>query len=107
MIEIYAIVKTGGKQYKVFPGQVLEVEHLDAEEASPVEFNEVLLLVDGVDVTVGKPNIAGAKVLATVLAEGRGKKVIVFKYKHKVRYRRKTGHRQPYTRLEINDIVTG
>lgn len=107
VIQIYAIVKTGGKQYKVFPGQVLEVEHLNAEENSPIELDRVLLLVDGTDVTVGKPNVAGAKVRATVLGEGKGKKIIVFKYKHKVRYRRKTGHRQPFTRLEINEIVAG
>lgn len=103
--EIYAIIKCGGKQYKVAPGQTLAVEKLDVAEGSEVELNEVLLVADGERVTVGTPTIEGAKVIATALCEEKGKKVIVFKYKPKVRYRRKRGHCHLYTRLAIKDIV--
>ncbi len=101
---IYAVVETGGKQYKVSPGETICVEKL-ATEGDTVELDKVYLVVDGDKVTLGKPTVAGAKVVATVLGEGKGDKVIVFKYKPKVRYRRKKGHRQPYTRLAIKEIV--
>lgn len=103
--EIYAIVETGGKQYKVSPGQTIDVERLAAEEGSTIELERVLLVADGDRVTVGKPTIEGAKVVAEVIGEGKGEKVIVFKYKPKVHYRRKTGHRQIYTRLAIKEIL--
>lgn len=103
--EIYAIVETGGKQYKVSPGQTIDVERLPAEEGSTIELERVLLVADGDRVTVGKPTIEGAKVVAEVIGEGKGEKVIVFKYKPKVHYRRKTGHRQIYTRLAIKEIL--
>ena len=103
---MYAIVATGGKQYRVEPGQRLEVDKLGAEPGSQVDLGEVLLVADGENVTVGQPTIAGARVVAEVLGDTKGKKVIVFKYKSKVRYRRKTGHRQNYSRVVVRDIVT-
>jgi len=103
--EIYAIIETGGKQYKVAPGQTIDVERLDVDEGSTVELDRVLFIADGDKVTVGTPTIDGAKVIATSQGDGKGKKVIVFKYKPKVRYRKKTGHRQLYTRLAIDKIV--
>ena len=104
-LEIYAIIETGGKQYKVNPGQTIDVERLDAAEGETVELNRVLLIGDGERVIAGTPTVDGAKVVATSQGERKGKKVIVFKYKSKVRYHRKTGHRQPYTRLVIDKIV--
>ena len=101
----YAIVQTGGKQYRVSSGEIIDVMHLPAVEGSTVELDQVLLVADGESVRVGKPTVEGAKVLAEVLSEGKGKKVIVFKYKPKVRYRRMKGHRQLYTRLAIKEIV--
>ena len=102
---IYAIVKTGGKQYKVSPGDTIEVERLPWKEGEPLALEHVLLVADGDQVTVGSPEVAGAKVIADVLGEEKGKKVIVFKYKPKVRYRRKLGHRQTHTKLRIREIV--
>ncbi len=104
-LKIYAIIETGGKQYKVTPGQTIDVERLDAAEGSTVELDRVLLIANGDKVKVGTPTVDGAKVLATSQGEGRTKKVIVFKYKPKVRYRKKTGHRQFYTRLVIDRVV--
>jgi len=104
-LKIYAIIETGGKQYKVTPGQTIDVERLDVAEGSTVELDRVLLIVDNDKVIVGTPSIDGAKVIATSHGEGKGKKIIVFKYKPKVRYRKKTGHRQLYTRLAIDRIV--
>ena len=103
--KIYAIIETGGKQYRVTPGQVIDVERLPVAEGSTVELDKVLLIADDDRVTVGMPVVDGARVIATAKGEGKGKKVIVFKYKSKVRYRKKTGHRQLYTRLAIDKIV--
>jgi len=103
--KIYAIIKTGGKQYRVDPGQTIDVERLDVAEGNTVELDKVLLIADGDQVTIGTPTVDGAKVVATSKGSGKGKKVIVFKYKPKVRYRKKTGHRQQYTRLVIDKIV--
>ncbi|MCL0057827.1 50S ribosomal protein L21 [Dehalococcoidales bacterium] len=102
---MYAIIETGGKQYKVTPGQIIDVDRLDVAEGNTVDLDRVLLIVNGDRVTVGTPTIDGAKVIATSQGEGKGKKIIVFKYKPKVRYRKKTGHRQLYTRLVIDRIV--
>lgn len=102
---MYAIMESGGKQYKASPGQTIEVEKLSQEEGSVIEFDRVLLVADGDKVTVGRPVVSGAKVIATILGQGKGEKVIVFKYKPKVRYRRKRGHRQPYSKLVIDKIV--
>jgi large subunit ribosomal protein L21 len=105
MAQAYAIVETGGKQYKVAPGQKIDVDRLSVAEGKDIELSKVLLIADGDDTIVGTPTIDGAKVVATCLGERKGDKVIVFKYKPKVRYRRKTGHRQLYARLEIKQIV--
>lgn len=100
---MYAVVKTGGKQYRVQEGDVLFVEKLEAEVDSTVELTEVLA-VGGETLKVGYPTVEGAKVIAKVVAQGKSKKVIVFKYKRKKDYRRKNGHRQPYTKLTIEKI---
>ena len=100
----YAVIETGGKQYKVAPGQTVDVEKLHVEGGT-VELDKVYLVADGDKITVGRPTIAGAKVIADVVGDGKGDKVLVFKYKPKVRYRVKKGHRQPYTRLAIKEIV--
>jgi len=104
-LKIYAVIETGGKQYKVTPGQTIDVERLDVAEGKTVELDRVLLIADGDKVRVGTPTVDGAKIVATSQGEGKGKKIIVFKYKPKVRYRKKTGHRQFYTRLVIDKIV--
>ena len=101
----YAVVKTGGKQYTVSAGQVLEVEKLDVEAGSEIELTEVLMVSDEGSVKAGKPVVEGARVVARVLAQDRDKKIVVFKYKPKKRYRRKTGHRQSITRLAIKEIT--
>ena len=103
--KIYAIIETGGKQYKVTPGQTIDVERLGAADGSTVELDKVLLIADGDKVKAGTPIVDGAKVIATSQGESRTRKIIVFKYKPKVRYRKKTGHRQFYTRLVIDRIV--
>jgi large subunit ribosomal protein L21 len=89
----------------VNPGETIEVERLEVAEGNTVELDRVLLIADGERVVIGTPTVDGAKVVATAQGEGKGEKVIVFKYKPKVRYRRKTGHRQRYTRLVIDKIV--
>lgn len=103
----FAVIETGSKQYKVAPGASIDVESLPVNKGETVTLDRVLLVSQGDQVVVGTPLVAGAKVTATVTEQGRGDKVIVFKYKAKTRYRRKTGHRQGYTRLAIQDIVTG
>ena len=101
---MYAIIETGGKQYKVQEGDILFIDRLEAEEGSTVTFDKVLALsVEGV-VTFGKPYLEGANVEAKVLGHGKHKKIIVFKYKPKKNYRKKQGHRQPYTKVEIEKI---
>ncbi len=100
----YAVFKTGGKQYRVKPGDTLDVELLPDEVDSVAEFGEVLALSDGGEVTIGAPLVEGAKVTAQVLSHYKDRKLMVFKYKAKNRYRRKRGHRQTYTRLRIRDI---
>ncbi len=104
---MYAVVRTGGKQYTVREGQQLDVETLRGDEGDRIELADVLLLNDGEQVTVGAPTVAGARVIVEVLGQGRAKKVTIFKYKSKTRYRRKLGHRQPYTRLAVREIVAG
>jgi large subunit ribosomal protein L21 len=103
---IYAIIETGGKQYKVTPGQKVAVDRMDVPEGEKVELSRVLLLSDGEKVTLGTPTVAGAAVSATVAEQFKGKKLIVYNYKPKVRYDKKRGHRQQYTRLFI-DSITG
>jgi len=101
----YAVIKTGGKQYRVKPGDTLDVEKLPIGVDSIAEFGEVLAISDGGEVTFGSPYITGAKVLAQVQSHYKDRKIIVFKYKAKTRYRRKRSHRQTYTRLLIQDIT--
>ena len=100
---MYAIIATGGKQYKVAEGDVIKVEKLGAEAGETYTFDQVLA-VGGEELTVGCPTVAGASVSATVMGEGRGKKVIVYKYKRKTGYHKKNGHRQAYTQLKIEKI---
>ena len=101
---MYAIVKTGGKQYKVAQGDVLFVEKLEANEGDVVTLDQVLAVAGENGLTVGAPVVEGATVTANVVAQGKAKKVIVYKYKAKKDYRRKQGHRQPYTKLVIESI---
>ena len=102
----YAVFKTGGKQYRVQPGDTLDVELLANDVESVAEFDQVLAVSKDGELTVGSPNVEGAKVIAQVKSHYKDKKLMVFKYKAKTRYRRKRGHRQSYTRLEIQDILT-
>jgi large subunit ribosomal protein L21 len=104
---IYAVIEIGGKQYKVAPKQTIEVERLDVAEGDKVELDRVLFIGGDGDTLVGDPIVKGAKVVATSLGDAKGEKVIVFKYKSKVRYRRKRGHRQTYTRILVNEIIKG
>jgi len=102
---MYAVIETGGKQYRVQEGDVVFVEKLDVAEGEKVELSKVLLISNEDNLLVGKPYIEGAKVEATVLEQGKAKKVIIFKYKPKKDSRKKQGHRQPYTKLKIEKIV--
>ena len=101
---MYAIIETGGKQYKVTEGDTLFIEKLPVEAGDNVTFDKVLAVLDGDKATFGTPVVEGAKVEASVVKNGKGKKVIVFKYKPKKNYRRKQGHRQPYTKVTIGKI---
>ena len=102
---MFAVIATGGKQYIIHEGEELKVEKLDLEEGGTIEFGAMLIAdEEGTDVKVGTPNVDGAKVSATVVEQGRGKKITVIKYKPKVRYRRKYGHRQPFTKIKIETI---
>ncbi|MCH8958723.1 MAG: 50S ribosomal protein L21 [Proteobacteria bacterium] len=103
---MYAVIKTGGKQYRVVPGARLRVEKLDAEEGAIVEFDQVLLVGEGTDVTVGKPLVDGGLVTAKVLSQGKGKKVTIIKFHRRKNYLRTKGHRQFYTEVEITDVST-
>lgn len=102
---MYAIVQTGNKQYRVSPGDSIDVEKLPQAVGEQVELSQVLMVADGANVRVGQPVVEGAKVRATVTRQGEGRKVIIFKYHNKNRYRRRLGHRQHHTRLKIDEIV--
>ena len=101
---MHAIIETGGKQYKVTEGDTLFIEKLPVEAGEAVTFDKVLAVIDGDKITVGTPVVEGAKVDGSVVKNGKGKKIIVFKYKPKKGYRRKQGHRQPYTKVTIGKI---
>ena len=101
---MYAIVKTGGKQYKVAEGDTIFVEKLEADEGETVVFDQVLTVVNDASVKVGRPMVDGAKVTGKVMAHGKGKKILVFKYKAKSNYRKRQGHRQPFTKVIIEKI---
>jgi large subunit ribosomal protein L21 len=96
-----AVIKTGGKQYFVSPGEKIKIEKLNAKEGKEVIFKEVLLLKENGKIEIGNPLIKGAKVIGKVISQGKNKKVIVFKYKSKTRYRIKKGYRQPFSEVEI------
>jgi len=102
---MYAVVKTGGKQYRVSPGDSIEVEKLPHEVGAQIDLDQVFLVVNGSGAKVGQPLVEGAKVKATVTRQTQGPKVIIFKYRSSSRYRRKRGYRQQYTRLRIDEIV--
>jgi len=104
---MYAIIKTGGKQYRVESGEQLRVEALRADVGASVSIEEVLLVGDGDGVKVGAPFVSGAKVNATVVAHGRGEKLRIFKMRRRKHYQKSQGHRQAYTELRIDDIVQG
>lgn len=102
---MYAVIETGGKQYRVEKGDVVFVEKLDVAEGDNISLDKVLLVSNEGNVSAGKPYVDGAKVEATVLEQGKAKKIVVFKYKAKKNYRKKQGHRQPFTKLKIENIV--
>lgn len=106
---MYAVIATGGKQYRVQPGETIQVERLNdeqgqARESGAITFDEVLLVADGEKVTVGTPTVAGVKVSAEIVGTGRGEKLLIYKYRRRKGYRRKTGHRQPFTAVKITGI---
>ncbi|MEW6427040.1 MAG: 50S ribosomal protein L21 [Thermodesulfobacteriota bacterium] len=102
---MYAVIRTGGKQYQVAPGERLRIEKLDGAVGDTVELADVLLVVDGENVRVGQPVVEGAKVTARIVEQDRAKKIVVFKKKRRKGYRMKQGHRQAYTALEIQEIT--
>ena len=104
---MYAVVATGGKQYRVEAGSELLVERVAADAGSSITFDRVLLIGDGDSVTVGTPTVDGASVSGTIVGDAKGPKLVIFKFKQKVKYRRHTGHRQHLTRVRIDDISTG
>jgi len=101
---MYAIIRSGGKQYRAEVGSTVDVDRLPNEVGSELEIDDVLLVVRGEDLQIGQPRVEGARVRATVVEQFRGKKIIVYKYRQRTNYRRKQGHRQYYTRLRIDDI---
>ncbi|MDD4881331.1 MAG: 50S ribosomal protein L21 [Gallionellaceae bacterium] len=101
---MYAVIRTGGKQYKVAAGGKLKVETLPAEVGSEIILNDVLMVADGDDIKIGAPVVAGASVKATVLSHGRGEKVMIFKMRRRKHYRKTQGHRQNYTEIRIDGI---
>jgi large subunit ribosomal protein L21 len=102
---MYAVVRTGGKQYRVSPGDSIEVEKLPFEVGEQIELDQVLLVANGSGTMIGRPVVDGARVKATVTRQAKGRKVVIFKYQSSKRYRRKRGHRQQLTRLRIDEIV--
>lgn len=102
---MYAVIKTGGKQYRVSQGDLLRVEKLPGNVGDAVTLSEVLLVGEGEGIKIGKPVVAGAKVEAKIVAQDRDKKIIIFKFRRRKNYRRKNGHRQPFTALEITGIT--
>ena len=101
---MHAIIETGGKQYKVAEGDTLYIEKLNVEAGDTVTFDKVLAVIDDDKATFGTPAVKGASVTANVVKNGKGKKILVFKYKPKKNYRRRQGHRQPYTKVEITKV---
>lgn len=102
---MYAVIETGGKQYRVAPGDTVRVEKLDVEAGKSISLDKVLLIQDDKDIRIGKPTVEGAKVKAKVISHGRGEKVRIFKMKRRKHYRNQAGHRQDFTELEITSIA--
>ncbi len=102
---MYAVITTGGKQYKVAPGDVVRVESLDAKKGDTIELKDVYMIADGDKVSVGKPTLPSAKVTAEVVEQGRGEKLIIFKHRKRKGFRKTTGHRQNYTAIKVKDIL--
>jgi len=102
---MYAVIETGGKQYRVAPGDKVRVEKLDAAEGDAVQFAQVLMVANGEDVKIGKPYVEGGSVSATVKSHGRGKKVEIIKFRRRKHHMKRQGHRQAYTELEITDVT--
>jgi large subunit ribosomal protein L21 len=102
--EMYAVIKTGGKQYRVVQGETLRIESLDANEGDAIEFDQVLMVGEGADVRIGAPLVDGGKVTATVKAHGRGKKVEIIKFRRRKHHMKRMGHRQNFTEVEITGI---
>jgi large subunit ribosomal protein L21 len=101
---MYAVIRTGGKQYRVEQGATIRVEKLPGDKGTTLEFGDVLLVADGENVKVGAPNVPGAKVTAEIVAQGLGEKLVVFKFRRRKAIRKKNGHRQPFTALKITGI---
>ena len=104
---MYAIIRTGGHQFRAEPGKTLRIPSLDVEPGQTVQFDEVLLGADGETIKVGAPMVSGASVSAEVVRHGRGEKIIIFKHKRRKNYRRKQGHRQGFTEVKVNDVSLG
>ncbi len=102
---MYAVIKTGGKQYKVSAGEKLKIESIPAEVGSQIQLDQVLMVADGDKITTGTPLVSGAVVKATVVSHGRGEKISIFKLRRRKHYRKTLGHRQNYTEIEINGIA--
>uniref|UniRef100_A0A7V4G7U9 Large ribosomal subunit protein bL21 n=1 Tax=Desulfobacca acetoxidans TaxID=60893 RepID=A0A7V4G7U9_9BACT len=102
---MFAIIQTGGKQYRVAPGDILRVERLPGERGDEIALDQVLLVADEENIRVGQPLVAGARVVGRILQQGKAKKIIVFKKKRRKNYRRKQGHRQLFTALEVKEII--
>lgn len=101
---MYAVIETGGKQYRVSQGQRIRVEKLDVDEGATVDLDKVLMVANGEDIKLGKPYVEGGKVTATVKAQGRGKKVMITKFRRRKHHKKTQGHRQSYTEIEITGI---
>ncbi|HTP06397.1 MAG TPA: 50S ribosomal protein L21 [Nitrospirota bacterium] len=101
---MYAVIMTGGKQYKVAPGEVVRVETLDAKKGDTVEIKDVYMIADGDKISVGKPTLASAMVTAEVVEEGRGEKLLIFKHRRRKGFRKTNGHRQNYTAIKVKEI---
>jgi large subunit ribosomal protein L21 len=100
-----AIVRTGGKQYRVEPGNVVRVEKLELDVGAPIELDQVLLVGKGADAQIGTPLVSGAKVKGTIKAHGLGEKLIIYKFRRRKNYRKRNGHRQPFTEIKIDEIT--
>lgn len=102
---MYAVINTGGKQYKVAPGDIVRVETLEGQKGDMVEIKDVYMIVDGDTISVGKPTLTSAKITAEVVEQGRGEKLLIFKHRRRKGYRRTNGHRQNYTAIKVKEIT--